>query len=382
MVITVAKCFKIKYNLIFPNLNIKNFMNINQKVKWFQENYPELCQKLNESSHHYDYQNISPYHICGSIWTHSMMVSKMAEILNGDNILQWSALLHDIGKPFCEVFDHDKKKVRNHNHENYSTILAVEILNKSRINNQDKAMILNVINYHTAFLDSIDNDGNFKKSLIESFSKDLMLYEYIKRFSVFDILGRFCEESKRNDTALKYIENNSDSNYVPKFDNDFKVRYDKTVTIMIGLPCSGKSTYINSHHEDDIKISRDDIIVEFGEKLGLNYNESFNHFNGKKSSIINDELQYRINDAKKSDANIVIDMTNLGSKSRLKWFKIFDNYNINAVVLLPELKTIQKRNIERSSTGKFISDDVYDDMIKRFQMPLYSEGFDNIKVIF
>ncbi len=355
---------------------------MNEKVKWLQLNYPDLCEDMRNGSHNYNELHISPYHLEGDYFCHSMMVAKMAEIYNYDNILQWSALLHDIGKPYCEVIDHTAKKVRNHNHEAYSTFLAVEILNNLDLSKYDKQTILYVINYHTAFLDSIDNDGKFKNQLIKSFNKDLALYDYIKKFSVIDIMGRFCSNTDRNDAALKYIEDNNDYEELPKFEHDVNFKYNKTVTIMIGLPCSGKSTYVKASHANDIKISRDDIIVEFGEQLGLSYNESFNHFNGKKSSIINDELQSRINDAKNSNKNIVIDMTNLGSKSRLKWFKIFDNYNIDAVVFLPELSIIKNRNIERSSTGKFISDDVYTDMMKRLQLPLYSEGFDNIKFEF
>lgn len=69
-------------------------------VKWFQLNFPELTKDMHDCSHHYDEDNLNAYHLEGDIFTHTMMVYKIAELLSNDNdLVKWSTLLHDIGKP-------------------------------------------------------------------------------------------------------------------------------------------------------------------------------------------------------------------------------------------------------------------------------------------
>ena len=71
---------------------------MDEKVKWFQENFPNFVSRMNSCSHHGE--DLNPYHIEGSIWTHTMMVCNMAKTRN--KLVQWACLLHDIAKPFTK----------------------------------------------------------------------------------------------------------------------------------------------------------------------------------------------------------------------------------------------------------------------------------------
>ena len=65
-------------------------MNINEKVKWLQLNYPKICEDMNDCSHHYNEKYLNQYHLEGNIWSHTMMVAKLSEVFDYDDILQWS----------------------------------------------------------------------------------------------------------------------------------------------------------------------------------------------------------------------------------------------------------------------------------------------------
>lgn len=69
-------------------------------VSWFQTEFKDLVKSMKNCSHHYDEDNLNAYHLEGDIFTHTMMVYKTAELLSNDNdLVKWSTLLHDIGKP-------------------------------------------------------------------------------------------------------------------------------------------------------------------------------------------------------------------------------------------------------------------------------------------
>ena len=48
-------------------------------ISWFQLNFPELVQSMKDCSHHYDKDNLNPYHLEGDIFCHTNMVFKNSE---------------------------------------------------------------------------------------------------------------------------------------------------------------------------------------------------------------------------------------------------------------------------------------------------------------
>lgn len=151
---------------------------------------------------------------------------------------------------------------------------------------------------------------------------------------------------------------------------------DKNLILMVGVALSGKSTLINKikDHIDTI-ISRDDIVLEMSN--GLSYSEAFGKVNQKK---VSKELKRRIDEASKSDGNIVIDMMNHRSKSRRSHLSKFDGFvKIALIVDCPTYEVLLERNEKRNrEEGKFIPENVLSQMLSSYSSPTKDEGFDYI----
>jgi predicted kinase len=152
------------------------------------------------------------------------------------------------------------------------------------------------------------------------------------------------------------------------------------ITFLIGPPASGKSTWVSSNKKNSIIISRDDIVDKMRIPYGWSYAETFNHWEFQKK--VNEVLKNNINNALKSGKNIIVDMTNMSKKSRsIILNKVPKEYVKNAVVFnVGKDELIKRLNKRERETGKYVSMDVVDKMIKSYEAPTHNE-FDNIKVV-
>jgi len=62
------------------------------------KNFPELVKEMNDVSHNASDKVLNPYHLEGSIWTHTMMVYNYACTKQFPLVVKFAALLHDVGK--------------------------------------------------------------------------------------------------------------------------------------------------------------------------------------------------------------------------------------------------------------------------------------------
>lgn len=154
--------------------------------------------------------------------------------------------------------------------------------------------------------------------------------------------------------------------------------------MMIGIPGSGKSTYIKkilsqNPEKDYVVLSTDDLIELWGQERGLNYTQAFAKLNFKQ---IQKQFDKKFEDALKDKKNIIIDQTNLTAKSRAKKLSLIpDDYITTGIVFKVDPEEVQKRLVKREQeTGKSIPSHVVQNMVKSFEMPNYSE-FDEIKII-
>jgi len=153
------------------------------------------------------------------------------------------------------------------------------------------------------------------------------------------------------------------------------------VIFLIGLPGSGKSTYIKNllskYPEKNFKvISTDDIFEKLGKEKGLDYTTAFKTF---KFNDIEMSYYKDLENAVKEKRNIIIDRTNVLKKDRDGVFsKLTGDYKSIAIIFdinPEELKQrLKKRELE---TGKHIPDEVVDNMRNSYVEPSLSE-FDKI----
>jgi tRNA uridine 5-carbamoylmethylation protein Kti12 len=161
--------------------------------------------------------------------------------------------------------------------------------------------------------------------------------------------------------------------------NHTDVEKSKEIILLVGLPGSGKSTWVKSFlstHSDYVVVSSDDIIDAYAKSIGKTYTEVFSEYMG------NAEVEYKIRlmAAIREKKNIIVDRTNLNLKSRRKILSsVPKEYKKVAVVFSTPIDEVKRRLIQREyETGKAIPGYVLDSMIDSYIEPTTSEGFDEI----
>lgn len=340
--------------------------NVHNLVKWFQLEYPGFVKAMKQADHHYSKEELNPYHLESDVWTHTMMVVLAASQNNTlteymkDHLLV-AALLHDIGKPMARRENHEKKRVNFYSHEPLSAFLAVPIIHhiiKDFSIGLDDQLILEAIAMHTEVFKLT------KEQLTERLVNNQNLANLLMALSGSDHHGRFYEMGDRINEQL----------VVSHKPHGFQK---KQVVVMVGLPCSGKSTTVDRYKDDEkwVILSRDNIIHELGAQKGFaSYDDSWNNVDQKEVDKL---FQKRKKEAIASGKNVIFDMTNMSRKSRKKNLHGFgDDYLKIADVKMTSLQNIEFRNGIRA--GKTIPPEVIERMCKSFYPPLYDE-FDDIQ---
>ena len=152
------------------------------------------------------------------------------------------------------------------------------------------------------------------------------------------------------------------------------------IIVMVGLPGSGKSTWINSmlakSDADYEIISSDNEIERLAAADGLDYNTGFDRYIGKATAIMKEKFREAVNTGK----NIIQDQTNLSAKKRRSILsQVPDNYRKIAVVFNLTDDELKRRLSKREQEGgKSIPAHVMKNMARSFQPPTKAEGFDAI----
>lgn len=152
------------------------------------------------------------------------------------------------------------------------------------------------------------------------------------------------------------------------------------VTVLVGPPCSGKSTYLKTL-ECDFVISSDDIVEILCLKNDLRYHEYFKLPGDHSLKIQHSHIFENLIDESLKHKHVVWDLTNLTRRSRSKIFQYYPNAKISAVVFNFKEKEalLLARNQQRFlSQGKHIDEAVMKEMFKRYEPVTKDEGFESI----
>lgn len=152
-----------------------------------------------------------------------------------------------------------------------------------------------------------------------------------------------------------------------------------TLIMLVGIPGSGKSTYIETHLSNEfpnaILVSSDYFIEKFSRRLGKTYSEVFDYAIGMAIRL----MHKRASRAIENNRDIIWDQTSTTIKSRRNKFKMIkraEYKTIGIVFETPPHEILIKRLDSR--VGKTIPGDVVQSMITNFQEPTIQEGFDEI----
>ena len=306
---------------------------------------PSLFNAMKTTEHN------SVYHQEGSVWTHSLMVTAYVKALHPDNlVLQLAALLHDCGKPLAKTTDPLSGKTSFSGHEGLSTMLATDVLVSLDLTTQQKLDILRVISLHGTNVTQL---------------RDI---PYLHMFRKADQQGRlyFGEKGQHSDYPERhFITPASTSTH--------------TVTLLVGLPCSGKSTYAKNLASGAAVLSRDDLLTYT--YPDMTYNQAYTHVHSDPArlQIFNRAFDRLVTQRSREQKDLIIDMTNLSLKSRRSMMQRFPHAQFKCVVFLPPFTQIIARNATRP--GKSIPFDTLISMSKSFVMPVKQEGFTDITYI-
>jgi predicted kinase len=364
--------------------NWRKMMTVNELVKWLQEEFPRLVWDMQRCSHHYISEHgmfgsgvhINPFHMEGNVWTHALMVMLQVRDRNVNEAVRLACLGHDLGKPKAAYTVHDKKRVRFSGHEGFSVFLAEGVLRKLQPARVEKRHVLEIINWHGNLFKEVNAENQM---LNDSIVKEYALQPEQQIMDLLDLMtcdgnGRFGEPQREHDYKAEFL---NQFQYAKEWlEKVPREETDREITLLIGPPCVGKSTWVEKNVTDQIVISRDATVMALSAKY-MNYDQAWDTVDQKEVDRV---IQGQFNEAKKQHKeNIVIDMTNMSKKSRRKWLHLPKNWKKTARVFCTTMDELDYRNRQRP--GKMIPENAMHRMISGFHAPLYSE-FDEIEWVF
>ena len=142
---------------------------------------------------------------------------------------------------------------------------------------------------------------------------------------------------------------------------------------MVGLPGSGKSTYVkNSIKDKDIKyLSSDSLRAVYGKS----------EEDQTVTPLVFGHIKRKVDEFLKDGKNVLVDATSVNRKERSDYINTAKKYGakVVAIVFKMDRQGLIDRNKKRGEQGgRVVPDFVIDKMLAKFEEPSYSEGIDVI----
>jgi predicted kinase len=321
-----------------------------------------------------DCQQDAKWHAEGDVWTHTKMVCIELSLLDEWNsldqrertVLLFTALFHDAAKPLTSRLDPETGHIRSPKHALKGEHLARGVLRDLGCDLTTREEIARLVRFHgrPAFLFEKEDPRHEVVGL-----SWLVNHKLLYLFALADTRGRTTSSKSRPEENLQYWklvaeENNCfvqpypfandqarflfyrqpdfDLNYLPHED------YRCTVTMMSGLPGSGKDTWLAKRRSDLPVIALDDIRSELEVEATDN------------QGVVVQFAKERCREFLRARTSFAFSATNLLRQTRQRWIDLFVDYGarVEVVYVEPPFSAIldQNKRRERSVPAQVIRD--------------------------
>ena len=146
-----------------------------------------------------------------------------------------------------------------------------------------------------------------------------------------------------------------------------------TLYITVGLPGSGKSTYVKNFIKDkDVEyLSSDELRAIYGK----------DETDQSVTSIVFGHIKRKVDESLKDGKNVLVDATSVNRKERSDYINTAKKYGakVVAIVFKMDRQGLIERNKKRGEQGgREVPTFVIDKMLAKYEDPSYDEGIDVI----
>jgi len=306
-------------------------------INWFIETFPDYHMMMKECSYMYKNTNSNQHHLEGDIWSFSSNSYEQGIINNVPRHILWALLLHETGRVITRVENHRRKNINFGDFEGASCFIALEVLQKAKLPIQEIVCILKIISHHYIIIEHLHKGKPNISKLIEKFKYEEELLKDLSIFIQCNFEARTVGEKlkKRYDinNVLNLISNLSNLKQSQKLPSHKK----NDLYILVGPPCSQKTTWTKDREKSFIIFSKDNYLMQIGKKFSYFTHDKIDEFL-RKNPIHSQELEnIYMQETKRiktiDNKNIIIDNMNLEARKRVEWIKAFKHTHIITIVL-------------------------------------------------
>jgi predicted kinase len=334
-----------------------------------------------------DCQQDKAWHSEGDVWTHTKMVCAQLPLLEEwpglaareQTALFFTALFHDAGKPLTSQVDPGTERITSPKHALKAEHLARSILRSLGCELTIREEIARLVRFHGRPACLLEKPEPNHEVVSQSW---LLSNKLLYLFALADSRGRKTAEMGRpeenlhlwklvaeengcfdqpypfaNDHArfLFYRQKRPNLHYVP-FEG-----YRCTVTLMSGLPGSGKDAWLAANRPGLPVVSLDDLRGE----LGVEATDG----QGEVIQVARERCREHL----RSGRSFAFNATNILRQTRRRWIDLFADYDarIEIVYVEPPLKVIFSQNARRERP---VPERVIQELAEKCEPPTYAEA--------
>lgn len=333
-----------------------------------------------------DCQQDAEWHSEGDVWTHTKMVLGQLHVLDEwpslspheQIVLIFTALFHDVAKPLTTVVDSETGRVRSPKHAVKGEHIARSVLRDLGCDLVTREEIARLVRYHGRPVFLLEKDQPTHEVVRLSW---LLNNRLLFLFALADTRGRDTDSMTRPEENLHYWKLTAED--ADCYDQPYPFATDHarftffrqrepnlhyvphenfacTVTLMAGLPGSGKDTWLRRNRSDTPIVSLDEVRSQ----LGVEPTED----QGRVAQVAKE----RCREFLRSGASFAFNATNTMRQTRGRWLDLFADYNarIEIVYLEPPLPILLQQN---SSRSKSVPESVIRRLAERCEPPTWVE---------